>query len=213
MKNYILVSASVLAIASGWHWLAGGGTPTPGNGPVTSNQTVKQDSLKPAQYRPNAHKPSLSLPVEPFPGQGEISGQATGEPQAYDLNNPDDLERFAASMRAEGHSEEDIRRMLKLPVEDPPPDAMAQAAQAQAYDLNNPADRERFAASMRAEGATEDDIQHAMPPPPGEPSPLEAISAKAQAYDMNDPSDRERFAASLRAGGADEVEVRKILGK
>jgi DNA-binding transcriptional MerR regulator len=211
MKGVVLGTALAAMILAGGYWATGRGTPPAGKAHATAPAVAVggESHFKREPRPPHAG----AQPMLPLAGPIDAPPQADKEAQVYDLNDPADQERFAAALRAEGATEEDIRIRLKLPAAEPPQTGMNDA-QAQVYDLNDPANREQFAASLRAGGSTEEDIRKILRQPAEEPPPQAGMNdAQAQVYDLNDPADQEQFAASMRAGGASESDVQKILSK
>jgi hypothetical protein len=203
MKKPLLSFLSVLVLLGGGYWLAGRETP-----PAKALQASRLRQARPAA---GLSKPSRweSLPL---PEAAESARPANDGAQAYDMGDPGERERLAASMRAQGAAEQDIQTILSKSADEPAP---VDTAQAQVYDLGNAGDRERFAALMRAQGSSEEDILRLLRQPADDP-PADAVAANgadAQAYDLGDPSAREQFASSMRAGGVSEDDIQQILGK
>ncbi|MFZ4702544.1 MAG: hypothetical protein ACOYMG_21070 [Candidatus Methylumidiphilus sp.] len=201
MRAYILLPAFALVIASGGYWAAKHGTPVAGKDNVTAGAATQAVGLRQDTYTPSAST------QPPLPQQADVK-----DAEVYDLGNPSDTEKFAASLKAEGIPEEEIQRILNPHAREASPPIEANAAEARAYDMNNPAEKEQMAASLKAEGIPEEEIQRILNPHAREASPpIEANAAEARAYDMNNPAEKEQMAASLKAEGVPEEDIQQIL--
>jgi SOS response regulatory protein OraA/RecX len=201
MRAYILLPAFALVIASGGYWATKHGTPVAGKDNVTASAAIKAVGLKQDRYTPDAST------RPPLPQQADIKGA-----EVYDLGNPSDTEKFAASLKAEGIPEEEIQRILNPLAREVSPPIEENVAKAKSYDMNNPAEKEQMAASLKAEGIPEEEIQRILKPHAREASPpIEANVAEAKAYDMSNPAEKEQMAASLKADGVPEEDIQQIL--
>jgi hypothetical protein len=148
MRAYILLPIFVLVIASAGYWATKHDTPVAGKDNVTASAAIKAVGLKQDTHTPNAST------QPPLPQQADVK-----DAQVYDMNNPAEKEKMAASLRDEGIPEGEIQRILKPFAREASPPIEANVAEAESYDMNNPAEKEKMAASLKAEGVPEEDIQ------------------------------------------------------
>jgi hypothetical protein len=200
MKKKLVFMAPVLLAFAFWCWISHEGAPGAGNArePASPSRAQERAVLQPPGFAGRSWPFPSSLPVctddRPDPGI----------PEAYDLNDPHERERFLFTMIETGIPDGEIYAILHDPAET----AALNPTEPSAYDLGDPCEREQLLASLDEAGIPESEI------PDGVNDTVDAADlnhTEPMPYDLSDPREREQFLSTMKAAGMPEKEAHDIL--